>query len=108
MSNRTMSISEFDNWIIWIVALAIQPKTFDETRKLNRIWDACGVDGFLDTIKGKSPEQLGREPRDIICEETAFNFLLSQFEPTLGKLSPQGPVKLISSALLELHERLSK
>jgi len=42
------------------------------------------------------------------CEETAVNFLLTQFEPTLAKLNPQAPVKLISSALLELHERLSK
>ena len=108
MADRTISVSEHDRWIVWLVATAIQPKTFDETRKLNRIWDAFGVEGFAATIAGKAPDQLGTEPEDVKCEETAVNFLLTQFEPTLAKLNPQAPVKLISSALLELHERLSK
>jgi hypothetical protein len=108
MADRTVSVSEHDKWIIWLVATSIQPKTFDETRKLNRIWDAFGVEGFAKGIEGKRADQLGTEPADVKCEETAVNYLLSQFEPTLAKLNPQVPIKIISSALLELHERLSK
>jgi hypothetical protein len=108
MADRTVSISERDKWAIWIVATAIKPTTFDETRKLNRLWDAFGIEEFSAAIQGKTLEQLSAEVVEVKCEEQAFNYLLSQFEPTLGKLAPQAPAKVISSALLELHERLSK
>jgi hypothetical protein len=107
MADRTVSVSERDRWAIWVVATAIQPKSFDETRKLNRIWDAFEVETFAAAIVGRTVEQLSTDPVEVKCEEAAFNFLLSQFEPTLGKLAPQAPAKVIASALLELHERLS-
>jgi hypothetical protein len=107
MADRTVSISARDKWAIWVVATAIQPKSFDETRKLNRIWDAFSIEAFTATLAGKTVEQLGADAVEVKCEEAAFNFLLSQFEPTLAKLVPQAPVKVIASALLELHGRLS-
>lgn len=107
MANMTLQISERDRWLIWAVATAVQPKTFDEVRKLNRVWDAFGVEQFGASLVGKTAEQLGTDPSEVKCDEAALNFLLSQFEPTLAKLTPQAPVKIIASGLLELHERLS-
>jgi len=108
MINRTLQISERDRWVISIVAAVIKPNTFEEVRKLNRIWDAFGIEGLATALAGKSVDDLGTEPVEVMCEETAFNYLLIQFEPTLAKLNPQAPLKVIASELLALHERLSK
>ena len=110
MAERTMQISERDRWTIWIVAMTMKPNSFDEVRKLNRIWDAFDIEAFVKMLDTKkpTPEQLKTEPVEVKCEEAAYNYLLSQFEPTLAKLNPQGPVKLLSSDLLALHERLTK
>lgn len=108
MADRTVSISERDRWVINIVANTIKPTSFDETRKLNRIWDAFDVEGFAKQAEGRKIEELATEPVEVKCEEAAYNYLLTQFEPALGKLNPQAPVKMIASELLALHERLSK
>ena len=107
MADRTLQISERDRWAIFTVASAIKPNTFVEVRQLNRIWDAFGIEGIEKTFQGKAIADLGTEPSEVKCEEAAFNYLLTQFEPTLAKLNPQAPVKLIASELLALHERLS-
>lgn len=108
MAERTVSISERDRWIINIVAQSIRPANFDQTRKLNRIWDMFGVEEWMQKAEGRTVEELSREPIEVRCEESAFNYFVSEMEPTLGRLNPQAPAKMIASELLALHDRLTK
>ena len=110
MSDRTVRVSERDLWVIGAVAGASHPATFVDVRKLNRIYDAFDLEGIAKKLSDEKKPigELGTEEKDVRCEEEAFNYLLANIEPTLAKLVDGPALRVMSKALLELHEKLSK
>jgi hypothetical protein len=106
-NQTTIQLSERERWIFIIVAQAIVPRTFAETRMLNRLWDTLSVDTW---DGAKRIQDLGTVPECLACDHAVLKFALEHFEPTLARMSHPLPVpaKTLANEFMDLYERMSQ